>query len=236
MGANSDIALDIYKKEINKKYILICKREFNSKIRVGDYFYNLNVNDKKKLKEDLVKILSDFSIEKIFLFHGFLPSVENSIYLEEDIENCINTNFLSYSIMLNIIYKNIPKTLNELILFGSIAGDRGKSHNPVYDSSKAAIHELAKGYRSVFKQKNINIMLVKPGNIITKMTKGVQKNFLWVSTDVPALDILKKLNKNKFVIYTPSFWKWIMLIVKLMPDSLFNYLKLDKRNNAKPKI
>ena len=79
-------------------------------------------------------------------------------------------------------------------------------------------------------------MLVKPGNVITKMTKNIDKKFFWVSTNVPALDILKKLNKNKFIIYTPYFWRWIMFVIKIIPESVFNFLNLDKKNNAKPKI
>lgn len=236
IGANSDIALDIYKKNVNQKYILIFRKKFNSKIRTGDYGFNLDLNHKKNYNKQLIKILIKFNISKIFLFHGMRPSVDNGIYLNGDIENCININFLSYAVILNIINSNTPIDLNEVIVFGSIAGDRGKANNPVYDSSKGAVHELSRGYRSIFKKKNINLMLVKPGNVITKMTKNIDKKFFWVSTNVPALDILKKLNKNKFIIYTPYFWRWIMFVIKIIPESVFNFLNLDKKNNAKPKI
>lgn len=233
VGANSDIALDIYKSNIHQKYILISRKKFSLKIRKGDHSFNLNLIHKKNYRKKLIDILSKFNISKIFLIHGMRPSVKNSFYLNDDIETCVNSNFLSYANILNIINSNVPKDLNEIIVFGSIAGDRGKANNPVYDSSKAAVHELARGYRSIFKKKNINLILVKPGNIITKMTKNINKNFLWVSTKVPALDVLKKLNKNKFIIYTPFFWKWIMLVIKIMPELVFNFFNLDKKNNEK---
>jgi short-subunit dehydrogenase len=232
-GANSDIAKEIYnyKKKVN--YILISKNNIATNLRKGDIFFKLDLSKRENYYENIVNILNKYSISKIFLIQGFRPDFSENNYLYKNISDNFRINLESFAIILNTINRNQPSNLNEIIIFGSVAGDRGKSTNPVYDASKSGLHELARGYRSIFKQKKINVLLVKPGNIDTKMTKDIIKKYLWVTTKIPATDVLKNLNKNKFILYTPWFWRWIMLFIKILPEYFFDLLQLDKKNNVK---
>ncbi|MEM7631635.1 MAG: hypothetical protein AAF227_06410 [Pseudomonadota bacterium] len=41
-----------------------------------------------------------------------------------------------------------------------------------------------------------------------------------------ASDILKAVRKRRNVIYTPFFWRWIMLIIRLIPEPIFKKLSV----------
>ena len=70
-------------------------------------------------------------------------------------------------------------------------------------------------------------MTVKPGFVATKMTEGLDlpKKLTAKAEDV-ANDIFNAQKKSKNVIYTKWFWKWIMLIIKVIPESIFKKLNL----------
>jgi short-subunit dehydrogenase len=58
------------------------------------------------------------------------------------------------------------------------------------------------------------------------MTSNIPKNFLFVSPEKVAKDIIKAIEKRRNVIYTPFFWKYIMFIIKSIPENIFKKLKL----------
>ena len=41
-----------------------------------------------------------------------------------------------------------------------------------------------------------------------------------------ASDIVRAYKKKKDVLYTPFFWRWIMLIIRSIPERVFKKLQL----------
>ena len=41
-----------------------------------------------------------------------------------------------------------------------------------------------------------------------------------------ARDILRAWNKKRDVLYTPWFWRWLLLAIRLLPERIFKRLKL----------
>ena len=59
-----------------------------------------------------------------------------------------------------------------------------------------------------------------------KMTAGLELPPLLTATPVQvANDIFKAQKKGENVLYTKSLWKWIMLIIKLIPE--WQFKKMD---------
>jgi short-subunit dehydrogenase len=58
------------------------------------------------------------------------------------------------------------------------------------------------------------------------MTAAFDKGPLWASPDSIAKGIVKAIDKRKDVVYLPWFWRWIMLVIRLIPEPLFKRLKL----------
>jgi decaprenylphospho-beta-D-erythro-pentofuranosid-2-ulose 2-reductase len=56
------------------------------------------------------------------------------------------------------------------------------------------------------------------------MTARFQKGFLWASPEKIAPGIVRAIEGSSDVVYLPWFWRWIMLIVRLIPERVFKRL------------
>ena len=69
-------------------------------------------------------------------------------------------------------------------------------------------------------------MTVKPGFVDTPMTEGIEGMFLVATPERVADDILRAFEDGRDVLYTPWFWRYIMLAIRLVPERLFKKLTL----------
>ena len=69
-------------------------------------------------------------------------------------------------------------------------------------------------------------MTVKPGFVDTPMTEDMEGLFLVASPESVANDIVRAYKKKRDILYTPWFWRFIMLIIKYIPERIFKHLKL----------
>lgn len=113
-----------------------------------------------------------------------------------------------------------------LVVISSVAGDRGRQSNYIYGTAKAALNTFTQGLRNRLYSRGVNVLTVKPGFVDTPMTAHLKKGFLFASPERIARDIVHAIEKGKHVLYTPWFWRWIMLPIKMMPESIFRRLKL----------
>jgi len=58
------------------------------------------------------------------------------------------------------------------------------------------------------------------------MTKGFKKGFLWAQPKQVAEAIIIAIKKRKNVVYVPWFWRWIMAIIRSIPESIFKRMSL----------
>jgi short-subunit dehydrogenase len=108
----------------------------------------------------------------------------------------------------------------------SVAGDRGRLSNYVYGSAKAGFATYLAGLRNRLTRSGGHVVTVKPGFVDTAMTWNVEGMFLVASPDSVAQDILRAISRKKNVIYTPFFWRYIMAIIRSIPEALFKKLSI----------
>ena len=109
---------------------------------------------------------------------------------------------------------------------GSVAGDRGRIGNYVYGAAKAGFHTYLSGLRNRLTRAGGHVVTVKPGFVDTAMTWGLDGMFLVAPPDRVADDILRAVRKRKNVIYTPFFWRYIMAIIRHIPEPIFKKLSI----------
>ncbi|HEY6822458.1 MAG TPA: SDR family oxidoreductase [Burkholderiales bacterium] len=108
----------------------------------------------------------------------------------------------------------------------SVAGVRGRASNFVYGSAKALVSTLLAGLRHHLHGRGVAVIDIRPGFVDTPMTAGFAKGPLWASPHGVARDIVAAVDRRASVVYTPWFWRWIMLLVRLVPESIFVRTKL----------
>lgn len=109
---------------------------------------------------------------------------------------------------------------------GSVAGDRGRQSNFVYGAAKGGLALYLQGLRNLLYSKRIRVVTFKPGFVDTGMTYGKPGLFLVASPEQAGKAIVRAMDKSSGVVYFPWFWRWIMGIIRLIPESVFKRLKL----------
>jgi short-subunit dehydrogenase len=113
----------------------------------------------------------------------------------------------------------------QIVAIGSVAGDRGRATNAAYGAAKGAVEVFMSGLRQRLHNCGVQVLLVKPGFVDTPMTADFAKGPLWASPERVAKDIVRAMEKGRSVIYTPWYWRWIMLIIRHIPESIFVRLR-----------
>ncbi len=114
-----------------------------------------------------------------------------------------------------------------LVGISSVAGDRGRASNYFYGSAKAGFTAYLSGLRNRLAAQGVHVLTVKPGFVKTQMTEGLPlPPPLTASPEQVAKDILKAVKKKKNVLYTLWMWRYIMLIIRLIPEPIFKKLSL----------
>ena len=113
-----------------------------------------------------------------------------------------------------------------VIVLGSVAGDRGRYSNYVYGSAKAGVHSFLEGLRARLWRRGVRVVTVKPGFTDTAMTWGLPGMFLVASPEHCARVCLDALRRGSDAVYTPWFWRYIMLMFRLMPSWFMKRLRI----------
>ena len=54
------------------------------------------------------------------------------------------------------------------------------------------------------------------------MTKDFEKGLIWSTADKVAEDITQAIKRKKFLVYTPNYWRFIMFVIRNLPNIIFN--------------
>jgi short-subunit dehydrogenase len=115
-----------------------------------------------------------------------------------------------------------------LVVLGSVAGDRGRRANFVYGAAKSGLATLVEGIAHRFAVSGPRAVIVKPGPVVTPMTEGFanRKGPLWATPEAVAAVVRRAADRGRPVVYAPWFWRWIILVIRLLPARVFNRLDI----------
>ncbi len=140
----------------------------------------------------------------------------------------IQTNFIGAASILEIVAADFQRRGQGFIIgISSVAGDRGRQSNYFYGAAKGALSIYLSGLRNRLSKHRVRVITVLPGFIQTKMTQSLTlPALLTARPEQVAADIFAAYHKSKDVVYTRWFWRWIMAVIKAIPESLFKRLSL----------
>jgi decaprenylphospho-beta-D-erythro-pentofuranosid-2-ulose 2-reductase len=73
----------------------------------------------------------------------------------------------------------------------------------------------------------VHVATIQPGFVYTRMTENLTlPPLLTAQPEAVAEVVYKAAEKKKNVVYVKWFWRWIMLIIKSIPEFMFKKLKL----------
>ena len=166
-------------------------------------------------------------LDLVIIAHGSLTDQKAA---ERDFRTTMNelqVNCISTLSLLSICGNYFEERKSGCIaVISSVAGDRGRQSNYIYGTAKAAVTTFAQGLRHRLHASGVQVVTIKPGFVDTPMTAGVPKNFLFASPERVAKDVVNGIKAGRSAIYTPWFWRFIMLLIKAVPERVFVRTKL----------
>lgn len=167
------------------------------------------------------------SVDVALIAHGTLPDQQQCQQDNVLAVQQININAISTISLLTLLANKFEmQAYGTIAVITSVAGDRGRQSNYVYGSAKAMVSVFLQGLRNRLYSSGINVLDIKPGFVDTPMTAAFDKGPLWASPEGVAKDIQKAVAKGKHSLYTPFFWRYIMLIIQHIPEFIFRKLSL----------
>ncbi|MBW8686902.1 SDR family oxidoreductase [Chitinophaga rhizophila] len=159
---------------------------------------------------------------------GYLGSQEKGQTDWQEASRILHTNYTGAVSVLNIVAEDYAsRGTGTIVGISSVAGERGRQSNYLYGSAKAGFTAYLSGLRNRLFHKGVHVLSVQPGFVYTRMTENLKlPPLLTAQPQDVATDIYKAVKAKKNVIYTKWFWRYIMLIIKSIPEFIFKKLKL----------
>jgi len=104
-----------------------------------------------------------------------------------------------------------------LCVFSSVAGDRGRKPVAIYGASKAGLSHYLESLDHKFRAAGLKTVCVKPGFVKTSMTAGLRPPPFAGETEQVAKAVVSAIDRGAPVLYTPSMWKLVMLVIRNLP-------------------
>lgn len=159
---------------------------------------------------------------------GYLDANEQSMQHWPEAEKTIAVNYTGAVAVCNAIaIRMAERGSGTIVGISSVAGERGRQSNFLYGSAKAGFSVYLDGLRNWLFHKSVHVVTVKPGFIKTKMTDGLTLPPLLIASSMQvAKAVVHAVDKKKNTIYVKWFWRYIMLIIKCVPEFVFKKMKM----------
>jgi decaprenylphospho-beta-D-erythro-pentofuranosid-2-ulose 2-reductase len=104
-----------------------------------------------------------------------------------------------------------------LVVFSSVAGERGRKPVAIYGSSKAGLSAYLEALDHKFHGAGLSVTCVKPGFVKTGMTAGLKSPPFAGEPEQVAMDVVRAMDRRKPVVYTPGIWALVMFVIRFLP-------------------
>lgn len=196
----------------------------NSEVKIitADFCSAQSIQDVTK------KVFESGYIDLVLIAHGFLP---NQSLCQEELSFCrqaLEINGISPVLFAEAFAQEMQRAgQGTIVLFGSVAGDRGRKSNYVYGAAKGLVARYAQGLQHRFAGTGITVVLVKPGPTDTRMTAYLKlAGAKLAPVDDVAKYIVRGISSGMHIIYAPPVWKFIMMVIQHLPRSIFNRMNV----------
>jgi short-subunit dehydrogenase len=180
------------------------------------------------IQKTVDNIIARAAVDVVLIAHGLLP---DQTECQDNLLTCdsaLQINGVSPVLFAEAFANSMVRANHGTIaIISSVAGDRGRKTNYVYGASKSLVSRYAQGMQHRLANSGVNVVLIKPGPTDTPMTRDLVANGQkMASVEDVARDIVNGIAKGIPVVYTPSIWRFIMLIVMHLPRFIFNKLNI----------
>jgi decaprenylphospho-beta-D-erythro-pentofuranosid-2-ulose 2-reductase len=112
-----------------------------------------------------------------------------------------------------------------LVVLSSVAAERPRRATAVYGASKAGLDALAQGLGDALHDDGVRVLVVRPGFVHTRMTRGLESAPLSTTPQALARVVVDGLDHGVHTVWAPPALRWLMIAVRMLPRPLFRRLR-----------
>lgn len=182
-GASGEIGSEIAKKldRASNRLILIgfkndtALNDLQKKIKCESYIFLCDLSNITSVKQVFNKVISKFKkIDVLISAVGVSRINLIQDVSEEEFDFIMNSNFKSnFNLVKNVAKNMISNKAGKIVFISSMWGKVGASCESVYSASKGALNTFALSLAKELGPSNINVNVVSPGLIDTKMNNNL---------------------------------------------------------------
>lgn len=187
---------------------------------------DLSVPDEMRASVDALYGTFD-GLDIALLAHGTLPD-QRACEADADLAlAALDVNARSPIALLTLLAGRFEQQgRGSIAVITSVAGERGRKSNYVYGAAKGAVSIFLQGLRHRMAATGVTVIDIRPGFVDTPMTAAFDKGPLWATPDRVAADILRAIDRGTPVVYTPWFWRYVMLVIRNLPAFILHRTNL----------
>lgn len=187
--------------------------------------YEHNVLETDQIESLFLKITGELGGCDLFIYSaGVMSDVAGNEFDTDKDFQMIQVNFAGAVAWINQAAARMQGTKHgSIVAIGSVAGERGRQGQPVYNATKAALATYMESVRNRLVRHGVNVVTIKPGPLDTPMTKHLKISKMPV--DFAAKKVIQLSDKNGEHFLKPTH-RLIFFVIRNFPSPLFKHLKI----------
>jgi decaprenylphospho-beta-D-erythro-pentofuranosid-2-ulose 2-reductase len=166
-------------------------------------------------------------VDLVLVAFGVLGDQEHSLRDPAAARAVLHTNLLgAASVTLTAARRLREQGHGTLVMLSSVAAERARRSNFVYGASKAGIDALCQGLADELTPDGIQVMVVRPGMVRTKMTAGMDEAPFTTTPEAVAEAIVDGLRRGSHTVWVPPALRWVFAALRHLPRPVFRRLDL----------
>jgi decaprenylphospho-beta-D-erythro-pentofuranosid-2-ulose 2-reductase len=130
------------------------------------------------------------------------------------------------ALMLATLRRLRAQGRGSLIVLSSVAAERPRASNAVYGAAKAGLDALAQGLSDSLAGNAVEVIVVRPGFVSTKMTAGLKPAPFATSAERVAEVAVGALGGGSRTVWAPPLLRPLFAVLRSLPRPLYRRLPL----------
>ena len=130
------------------------------------------------------------------------------------------------ALMLATLRRLRAQRHGSLIVLSSVAAERPRAGNAVYGAAKAGIDALAQGLSDSIAGQGVEVIVVRPGFVRTKMTEGLKPAPLATTAEAVADAAFGALGKGSRTVWVPATLRPLFAVLRHLPRGVYRRMPL----------
>lgn len=114
----------------------------------------------------------------------------------------------------------------QIIAMSTVAGERVRRSNFVYGSTKAGLDGFYLGLSEALREYGVRVLVIRPGQVRTRMSAHIKEAPLTVDKEYVADLAVTASAKGKELVWAPAAFRYVMMVLRHIPRSLFRKLPI----------